>query len=288
MTYTAADKDGNVLGGGIGPGVSVRLRSLSDYTSALPHISFESLMKEIGSLTDDSGNTLRKLPLFARTTPENILSNLCREIANNFQSVIQGFLKTIGDAEVEDHGMDGVEAKLNSVPFIHVTGGDATLIEKLIEPDCDLIEMNTTAHALPAPKYQVKAMKHMVHYGISGVLKREAKLFKESPSAEMDALLIGQRIAKEFSKRDDDGDYVYRGSVACVHGNSCKHPYGIRYDDGETEEMDVVQLYGMCKCLEECICAIFYKLLSSILYCFLFCRGTRTVHSGRRERSSFW
>ena len=83
----------------------------------------------------------------------------------------------------------------------------------------------------------------MIHYGIAGALKRKALAFKESASADMDTLLIGQRVAKKFPKPDEDQDYVYRGSIACVQADS-KFPYHVRYDDGDDEDLDAVQLYG--------------------------------------------
>ena len=96
LTYTAADKNGKILGGGIGPGVQATLNCLSDYTCALPHISPKALMKELASLTDDDGNVVETLPVFARTPQQNIITNLCRTIASNGHSVIRSYLAKVG------------------------------------------------------------------------------------------------------------------------------------------------------------------------------------------------
>jgi len=245
MTYTAADQDGKVLGGGIGPGVNATLQSLNDYASALPHISQDALMKELGSLVDDEGKTLKTLPVFARTPKQNIITNLCREIAANGHSVIQAFLGKVGGVEEEDPAKSDTTS--NTGRLVHVTGGDADLIARLVAPDCsNLIEMEPGRQIPSSPQYKVKKMKHMIHYGIAGALKRKAVLFQETPTADMDMLLIGQRVAKTFPQPDEDGGFVYRGAVACVHAKNPKFPYSVRYDDGDAEDFSVLDLYGTC------------------------------------------
>ena len=248
MTYTAADGDGKVLGGGIGPGVQVKLRSLSDYSSALPHISTDALMKELAALTDKDGKTLKTLPVFARTPKQNIITNLCREIATNGHSVIQSFLATVGNVEEKGATEDNEsEVRHNKSRLIHVTGGDADLIAMLLQPDYSKLIELYPGKKIPSPsEYMVKKMKHMVHYGIAGTLKRKCVSNKSSPMADMETLLIGQRVAKKFPTSDEDGDFMYRGFVACVHpqGENTKFPYAIRYDDGDAEDLSVMQLYG--------------------------------------------
>lgn len=236
LTYTAADENGRILGGGIGPGVQATLNCLSDYTSALPHIGPKALMKELASLTDKDGNVLQTLPVFARTPQQNMITNLCRTIASNGHFVIRDYLAKVGEGEKKNDGKDGDVSRR-----VHVTGGDADLVAKLLEPNCsNLIEMQPSN--LSSSQYSVRALKHMIHYGITAALKRK---IKESPSADMDTLLIGQRMAKKFPKADEDQDFVYRGFIASVN-NGSKAPYRVRYDDGEEEDMDALQLYGKC------------------------------------------
>lgn len=248
MTYTAADVSGKILGGGIGPGIQVKLRSLSDYASALPHITVDALMKELAELTDEDGNTLKTLPVFARTPKQNIITTLCREIASAGQSVIHSFLATVESTKEKSATENNDEVntqEMKTEQLVIVTGGDADVIYRLLQPDCcKLIEVEPGRKTPSPPKYKVKKMKHMVHYGIAGALNKQALATKSSPTAEVDNLLIGLRIAKKFTTRGENGDFIFRGTVACIHPRASKYPYAIRYDDGDAEDLSVTQLYG--------------------------------------------
>ena len=52
MTYTASDTHGKILGGGIVPGLEMRMRSLKAYTDALPLVN---IVKEVGDLQNRRG-----------------------------------------------------------------------------------------------------------------------------------------------------------------------------------------------------------------------------------------
>lgn len=241
-TYTAADENGNVLGGGIGPGVQAKLRSLSDYASALPHIKYDELINEIAGLTDEHGNPKKTLPVFARTPKQNIITRLCREIGCEGHAVIQHFLAAVGPADpVEVEGGPNPD----NTRTVIVTGGDADLIARLLVPDyCKLLLTEPGKEVPLKPPYSVKKMKQMVHYGIQAVLKRKMAIAKNDPDREMENLLIGQRLAKRFQTRDEDGDPIFRGTITAVHRRNGKYPYYVRYDDGDGEDMSAVQLHG--------------------------------------------
>ena len=294
-TYTAADENGNIMGGGIGPGVHVYLNSLSNYTYALPQLSLESVMNELASLTDKDGNVLKTLPVFARSTEENIVTRLCTDISRTGQFVIENFLHDVEGSKTNDSGI-----KCNTGRVILVTGGDAPLIARLLEPNSPLVKSLPNATTSSPPKYKVKAMKHMVHYGITSVLKENAEEFEQSASAELDTILIGQRIAKKFSTSDQDGDHIYRGCVACVRGDGSKFPYGIRYDDGDAEDMNALQLYGTFLPVSNALHSVhrwrFYNVSKSCAFSRHFVSteamglyiqvGEKETHAGESSRES--
>jgi pantothenate kinase type III len=238
MTYTAADENGKIMGGGIGPGIEVQMDSLFEFTAALPQMTHEDIIKRVAKLEDKDGNVVNKLPVFAKTTEDNIVTKVCLDISRSGQFVIEQFLHETGGSETNES-----EINHSADRVILVTGGDAPLIERLIAPDCPLIKSFPSTTASSPPKYKVEVMKHMIHHGVASVLREHVKEFEKSTSAELDTLLIGQRVAKQFPMSDQDGDHVYRGSVACVHGGGPGFPYGIRYDDGDTEDMNAVELY---------------------------------------------
>jgi hypothetical protein len=123
------------------------------------------------------------------------------------------------------------------------TGGDADLIARLLEPDYSKLLPMEPGKQIPQP-YEVKKMKLMVHYGIQGVLKAKMELAAKDASRDEENNLVGQRLARRFHTRDEDGDPIFRGTITSVHRNNGKHPYYVRYDDGDGEDMTAVQLYG--------------------------------------------
>jgi pantothenate kinase type III len=241
-TYTAADANGNVLGGGIGPGVQAKLRSLSDYASALPHINYDELRAEIAALTDEHGKPKKTLPVFARSPKQNIVTRLCREIACEGHAVIQHFLQEVGPVTNPDPA-EASPAPPPNQRIVICTGGDADLIARLLEPDYSKLLRMEPGKQIPQP-YSVKKMKQMVHYGIQGVLKHKVKLAINDALRDEENILFGQRLAKRFHMRDADGDPIFRGTIAAVHRKNGMFPYYVRYDDGDGEDMTAVQLYG--------------------------------------------
>ena len=248
-TYTAADANGKIMGGGIGPGVLVKLRGLRDYADALPNIKFEDILEEIAAL-EERGTPL---PIFARDPKQAIVSNLLNEIAQTGTSVVKQFLKEVGPAvpsgtEDKENEKDGVGATSeNTKRTVLVCGGDAEIVSKLIEPNhSNLVPVQPGQEESTFPPYEVKIMKHMVHYGITAVLKKKVTIMDQDPNREMDIVLIGQRVAKTFPQADSDGEFTYRGAVSAVSRDEVSREalYFVRYDDGDGEDLNAEDLYG--------------------------------------------
>ena len=64
MTYTVLDENSQILGGGIGPGVQVRLQSLADYTGSLPIIDHHTFKTTV----ENAIKAKKPLPFFAKET----------------------------------------------------------------------------------------------------------------------------------------------------------------------------------------------------------------------------
>lgn len=61
-TYTAADSMGQILGGGISPGFSMRFQSLSEGTFTLPHIRLENFLDELQVKSNEKKPISREFP----------------------------------------------------------------------------------------------------------------------------------------------------------------------------------------------------------------------------------
>ena len=66
----------------------------------------------------------------------------------------------------------------------------------------------------------------------------------ETEDDKLRADIVGLRVAKKFRERGQDD--IYRGSVAAITSGKTLDEdwYYIRYDDGDTEHINLTTLYG--------------------------------------------
>lgn len=247
-TYTATNSEGKVLGGGIGPGIQSKLRSMSNDADALPTISAQEVV-EMAKGAQESG---KPLPTFAQNTKEAMMVDVFQEFAGKGRNVIEKWIaNAYPDEEKQPPRIPGT--KYNESRIVTVTGGDGDILSELLQPHHGgLIEPpNDDATDAQSNKleYEVQLNKHLIHYGISAILqlqvlarKNKAIFCKESSSESH----VGKRVAKVFDVETDDGDNIFRGRVAkeiVVEGKG-KH-YRINYDDGDAEDVTAEVLFDM-------------------------------------------
>jgi pantothenate kinase type III len=238
LTYTALDTEGNLLGGGITPGVDLCLASLHGQADALPYINPADLSNRINQC-EASGTPMST---WGNSVEKAILAGVWREKRSFLRSIIAAWEDRVKDSIV---GKD--PAKFNTQLKVCLTGGDAPLLEKLLKTN-DLLdpidgEFNLTND-------QVVMHKHLSHFGIVALF-RERMVSDE----QMDATervrneVLGQRVAKDFHARpDEDSETIYRGTISWVDRGKTYDDdlYKIDYDDGDQEELNVLEIYGMC------------------------------------------
>jgi pantothenate kinase type III len=158
MTYTATTKGtGSFYGGGIGPGLRMKFRSLFDYTSALPYITFDILMKYISKQQqhgekDDTTN--RPTSIFATTTQESIIKSVLSETSLHLLKIIQTWL-----AETTE----GTESTSN-LPTVVLTGGDIDIFQHLLKPYQNTAELQNV---------KIVSNRSLLHHGVSAMLVRQ-------------------------------------------------------------------------------------------------------------------
>jgi hypothetical protein len=116
-------------------------------------------------------------------------------------------------------------------------------LQLLLQPHSGGVIEQSPVKSDALPQYEVEVSKHLIHYGIAAVLYKQAKterLMSEFANDEH----IGRRVAKLFDVEADDGDNIYRGTVVGVNERDGAKEYGIKYDDGDTEDVSVVTLFG--------------------------------------------
>lgn len=236
-TYSASDCRGNIMGGGIGPGIQCKLRSLADDTSALPEITTEEVIARVNQAQEMDN----PLPTFARDTQEAMMADAFQEFAFKGKNVIQQWLeKAYNQAPMQrEEGM-----KYNDKKMVCATGGDGDILMKLLQPNFGgVIEHSNTSDGSSKSKYQVENSKHLIHYGISCVLAAQiSRTRKDSPHSTY----LGKRVAKHFEVEADDGDNIFRGVVAKVipAEEDGSFDFRIHYDDGDKEDVSHDELLG--------------------------------------------
>jgi pantothenate kinase type III len=181
-TYSATDGSGRIMGGGIGPGIQSKFRSLRTDTSALPEISSEEVISRVKE-AQESG---KPLPTFARNTQEAMMVDAFQEFALKGRNVIEhwlekAFKKSMSTTSATSSG----GTKVNSGKRVLCTGGDGDLLMQLLQPHHGgLIEQVESDRALSNGvsvdlRYEVDSSKHLIHYGIACVLLKQSKLSKQ-------------------------------------------------------------------------------------------------------------
>ena len=261
-TYTAADASGNIMGGGIGPGLQVKFRSLSDYTDALPHIEPDEVLTRVREAVDKK----QPMPFFANNTKEAIMVDVLSELAVKGRNVIQHWLDAVGPGKAAAGGKKVLAAsapsaglatsvvKPNDERAVLVTGGDGEILTQLFQPDHGGIIELGKSYKTERRGYVIMHAKHLIHYGISAALMRQVRARRKAvdvrkgvAEAKINGKVLGQRLAKKFDVPDSDGELIYRGEVTGIERVEGDNDiYLVTYDDGDKESISAGQLEGTC------------------------------------------
>lgn len=259
LTYTACDRNGHIVGGGITAGLLAKFRTLANHSEKAPGMVSvqdpEQMLKAAQSMIDKN----EPLGFFLRNTQDAVVSSFLKEIGFYLREVVKRYFDDVyakGSNEEGTGGNDenGVSTSTdvsrpqgqpnNTIPKIILTGGDARILESLLKVnDNNLLE--SRPDIIP---YEIVVNKQLFSHGVAAALIMKAGQFKTTVFHEHDKKLLGCRVAKEFKLSDDDGDRVYRGTIAATIRikNSTARQYLVLYDDADAEEMDVVQIHGKC------------------------------------------
>jgi type III pantothenate kinase len=97
LTFTGADARGQLVGGAILPGLGLQLRSLAEYTAALPNL-FDRL---------DELRSIEALPSrWAIRTPDAILSGVLHTLLAGIHSFVQDWMQHYPDSTIVWTGGD--------------------------------------------------------------------------------------------------------------------------------------------------------------------------------------
>ena len=258
------------MGGGISPGVSMRMQALSDYTGALPLVDAEAVVRDLIYRVDKG---MRAKDIFGRCTEDAIVVGMLHELSAHVRGVVEVWLRQVGDAtntNTNANTGNGKKRKATSNPtnkdgiranderVVTLCGGAGNLIAKLLDKDNGgLIDTR------PNKRVVAKHCNGLIHFGISWVLRKKSSRDHEKPfiaksgassakkakvTAETYKSLVGKKIAKEFEIPDEDGENIYRGQILDYYlydndGGQVAY-FHVVYADGDEEDIDYNEAKG--------------------------------------------
>ena len=289
-TYTAADADGRILGGGIGPGLALKAKSLAEDCDALPDIAPREFIERMNDVLAEKNTPL---PIFAGNTKEAMMVQIMSETAHACRNVIKNWLEVVGSRDdresakrAQGHGVrkKGANQKMlfakgaaeNTKRNVIVTGGDGDLISHLIQADYSGILEGRSP--IVAQGFEVILSKYVIHYGIQAALmdrvrerwnvQDKERFLKGEDEAKEDVnqIYVGKRVAKWFKDVDASGSHYFKGTITKVfRGIVGKGDdtvlFHIEFDDGDEEDAEIEELDGK-KVL---------RVLTALPYCFNIC-----------------
>jgi pantothenate kinase type III len=225
ITYTAVDSEGNVMGGGISPGIKMRFKAMHEDTGALPEIEISAVLKQIRRSLEEK----IPMPTFSKNTQQAMIMSTLNEIAAHLRHVINIWLEK-------------VEPGTNPKRIVTVTGGSGEIITKLLHSNSGGILESSNGEK---NKFEVRLENSLLHTGVASALLchiNDKHVEEKEPANDMKYL--GQRIAKHFDVPASDNDSIYRGSVEEIKHSHGGTTYVIQYDDNDKEIVTLETLQG--------------------------------------------
>jgi pantothenate kinase type III len=246
LTYTCLDENSKIVGGGISPGVKVRLQSLADYTGSLPIIGH----KQFKSTVEAAIEAKKPLPFFAKNTEMAMISPVCGELACQLRNIIKQYIarcqasaSTAGATEGETTA-EKASAKLHKRFPVIITGGDGKFLKDLLQADASkIVSVEPDASPVPAHSVELRHVKNLVTYALGDILyEKYSQKSHSDPEEVMKLKIQGLRIA---SPAIDQKELFSRGCVFHITPESVIEGYVFhaRFDNGTQKDLTLRELY---------------------------------------------
>merc|ERR1712238_279197 len=255
MTYSVLDENSNIVGGGIGPGVAVKLKSLSDYTGSLPNIDH----KKLKSIVDNAVNTKTPIPFFAKDSETAMVTSVCGELSCQLRNIVNHYihrfqqpklpLSASASASTGEKATDPpttttireVGKEERKLPVI-ITGGDGKFLEDLLKNDASgIVNLEPDVSSVPE-KVNVKNVTNLIHYALGDLIHRKCSEKPMNPDERLQLKIQGLRVA---SPAIDEKETFSRGCIYTIEPESMFDGYKFhaRFDNGIRKVFTLRQLY---------------------------------------------
>ena len=168
-TYSGTNCAGEIMGGGIGPGLAKKFQSLASSTE-LPSITPEAVIARL----QEAQAAGKPIETFANNTEDAMMSDVFQDFAFKGRNIVSNWLdkNKKGSAEPKEG------TKINVDRAVCCTGGDCDILQLLLQPHFGgIIEQHNGHHA--KSEYIVEVNKHLIHYGVAAALLAQVYLKKK-------------------------------------------------------------------------------------------------------------
>jgi len=249
MTYTVLDKNAHIIGGGISPGVKIRLQSLADYTGSLPsidHAKFKSTVE--GAIAAKT-----PLPFFAKDTEMAMISPVCGELACQLRNIIKQYVamcqspavssSPTASAKGEGTADASSSTKQKRFPVI-ITGGDGKFLKDLLQTDASgIVTVEPDVTPVPTHNIEIRHVKNLVTYALGDILyEKYSQKPVNDPEEKLKLKIQGLRVA---SSSIDQKEIFSRGCIFNITPESVIEGYVFhaRFDNGKQKDLTLRELY---------------------------------------------
>ena len=270
LTYTAADQNGMIIGGGITCGMRLRLQALEEHASALPALNVEA---EISRILDEATKSCTPADIFAKNTKDAMIIGALVEVSSFVRNVIEVWMNKVGSPKKRKNGEGTENGKKKRGDFtknhkriVAVAGGSGNLIARLLDED-DGGVLGTS----PKPQIPTKHCGGLIHFGISWVLcaksNQTQNVARFTNTSGQDKNMsankkkkwmkyVGESVIKDFNPNNASGDgdsQTFKGQVVSFSlwenkedGNKEYPLFRIVYSDGDEEDVDLTEVKSKC------------------------------------------
>jgi len=261
MTYTMLDEKSQIIGGGISPGVKVRLQSLADYTGSLPtidHLKFKTAVE--GAIASKT-----PLPFFAKDTEMAMISPVCAELSCQLRNIIKQYVAKCQSSSVEASSSslpssssstrvspqgEGTAEKASATSIktkrypVIITGGDGKFLKDLLQANASkIINVEPDATPIQAHAIDIRNVRNLVTYALGDVIyEKFSKKPRNDPEEKLRLKIQGLRIA---ALAIDQKEIFSRGCVFNITPESMIEGYVFhaRLDNGTQKDLTLRELH---------------------------------------------
>jgi hypothetical protein len=274
ISYTAVDRTGSVMGGGIGMGINLRFKALCEYSvvEEFPEITYDVFREK---LMDRLKGKAPPMSLFGTDAETSIIGGVVSELAGSLRNIVKQFLLRVNSNNDSDRDQSLPPA------VVVITGGDSYFLDKLLKPDCSSL-------VIPEPGVQfprddevtfVVSGTSLIPYSVQHLLQSMTDAFPnpESPTDDLRMRIAGLRAARAVSFDQQSG--IFRGTIVRVLADKSLEDdtFEIMFDEnGGKDALSLIELYGRCfssttdclvltYCVCVCVCVCVFVCLCMLL-----------------------